>query len=973
MQKKAKRLVALLLSLLMVISMIPVNGLTVAEAANTALAEKSVSTVIGGTSRIKIRNAPIGAKITYKSAQKSIATVSNWGEVKGIQSGTTNITVFVEKNSKTTKMTYKINVKKPELSQSKLSLRTGNTSELSVKNKPKQATYSWSSDDPRVATIDENGKVTAKAAGKTTIKGKVKTAQTTYSLSCEVTVTASGGGSTGGSASGGSGGGAGGSTGGNTGGSTGGGSSTVKPATYTVTFYLIGGIVSKHSSAKVTAGDKATAPKISNPGYTLDGWYTDQGMSAKAKYDFSKAVDQDLKLYAQWKPNTGTDADNAADHESTEVAPDDEYTLSADKKEVVVSSPTAVKFFVNSTLTTDHFELYCDGKPTGVSLYDDGNYNSHHDDLNNDGCYTGMYTIDIATEGDVEFKAKANIGSKTIETKPWSVFVYKKITDAETNYMLEINKEITKIITDTKSGMDKDAGDEEIIKAIKKEVAAYLQELKDHKKIDEVDYDPDSHAFTWIYCDTGLDAIRFIWDDGIWDEVNPDSKAGSSGDTEDESHSRPPILDDSTKVPSLQMDISSGSAVILNYYDKNHAWSKNYDAIGEELDDAGFSVEYKYDFECKDFMELQKYNSLILLNSHGNTLNNKPDGTPMICTQEEWNNAKDKVYSSDIKKKRILQVALTNGSCVYWISPKLFEFYYAEKPLSKPIVNLGCCRNFPDNNDAMVKAIEGAGASAVCGYSATVSVSYDLAMTNALVDRLLDGDTVGVALEFAKQPPKDKDSAYDSAWQTYAALKLHGNPEATLYHQLSNGAFEWDDFLGLDSLTSWKTAGDARSIYKLAGIQPNSRPKMAIISSGFGSMNGQTISSIYQTFLVPEGATTLSFSYDVVSEEPMEWWHKGYDDKFVAEILDTKGKVCEQLVEESVDKSKWYPVAGINFPDGDDTTYHTRWQDYSSDVLAKYQGQLIVIRFTVYDCGDAIYDTAALIDSITVGSGSGDR
>lgn len=965
MQKKAKRLVALLLSLLMVISMIPVNGLTVAEAANTALAEKSVSTVIGGTSRIKIRNAPIGAKITYKSAQKSIATVSNWGEVKGIQSGTTNITVFVEKNSKTTKMTYKINVKKPELSQSKLSLRTGNTSELSVKNKPKQATYSWSSDDPRVATIDENGKVTAKAAGKTTIKGKVKTAQATYSLSCEVTVTASGGGSTGGSASGGSGGGAGGSTGGHTGGSTGG--STVKPATYTVTFYL----GNEKSVTTVAAGKKVAVPEIKeNIGYTFDGWYTDKSMSAKSKYDFSKAVDQNLKLYARWKPNTGTDADNAADHDSTEVAPEDKYALSADKNQVVVSSPTAVKFLVHATLTTDHFELFCDGVSTGVHLYDDGNYSAHHDDIPNDGYYTGMYTINIATEKDVEFIAKATIGSKTIETEPWSVYVYKEITDAETNYMHEINQAITDKIKPI-TGDNADTVISQRYDAVKK----YLDQLVTDGRIKDVHYDEDSHAFTWIYCDSGLDAIRFIWDDGIWNDENPDSKAGSSGDTEDESHSRPnppgESDDESTKVPAVQMDISKGNVVILNYYAKEHTWSNNYDEIGEKLTDAGFSVEYIYDFTCKDFMELQDYNSLILLNSHGNTLNNKPNGIPMICTQEKWTNEKDKTYSSDIKKKRIRQVALTDGSCVYWIYPELFRFYYAEKSLSNPIVNLGCCRNFPDGNYEMVEAIEGAGASAVCGYSATVSVKYDREMTTELVDRLLLGDTVDEALKSAKKTCGNQDSGYDSAWGTKAFLKRYGNSEATLYHQLSNGAFELDDLLGLDSLTSWKTYGDARSIYKLSGIKPKSIPKMAIISSGFGSKNSETTSSIYQTFLVPEDATTLSFSYDVVSEEPMEWRGSKYNDKFVVDILDTKGKPLEeqQLVYESVNTSDWYPVDGINFPGGDDTTYHTRWQDYSSDVLAKYQGQLIVIRFTVYDCGDSIYDTAALIDSISVGSG----
>lgn len=989
MHKKSKRLVALLLSLLMVILMIPVNGLVVAEAANPKLAEKSVSTVIGGTSRIKIRNAPIGATIKYKSAKKSIATVSNWGEVKGIKSGTTNITVFVEKNSKTTKMTYKINVKKPGLSQSKLSLRTGNTSKLSVKNKPKKATYSWSSDDPRIATIDENGKVTAKAVGKTTIKGKVKTAKQTYSLSCEVTVTASEGDSTGGSAgdstsggtggstsggtggstSGGTGGSTGGgtgdSTGGGTGDSTGGGSSTVQPSTYTVTFYL----GNEKSVTTVAAGTKVAAPEIKeNIGYTFDGWYTDQGMTAK--YDFDKAVDQDLKLYAKWKANDAGTADNATDHESNEVASEDKYALSADKKEVLVDSNTLVKFSVHSTLTTDHFELFCDGASTNVLLYDDGNYNSHHDDIPNDGYYTGVYTINKSIEGDIKFTAKATIGTTTIETAVWPIFVYKQITETEFDYMNQIDQAITDLINKTPES-DPNAIDKRY-----SDVNNYLEGLVTSGAITNLHYEEDSHAFTWTYCAnnvTGLsaelDACRFIWKNNTTDS----NTKGISGDTAAESNSRrveSGETDESTKEPAgqVKMDISKGNVVILNYYEKGHAWSNNYDTIGEKLTDAGFSVENIYNFECKDFMELQDYNSLILLDSHGNTFNSKATGTPMICTQEKQTSDNIKAYSSDIKKKRILLVTLVDGSKVYWIYPELFKFYYAEKSLSNPIVNLGCCRNYPDKSNEMVEAIKSAGASAVCGYSASVSVSYDYNMTTALVERLLAADTVDEALKSAKAKYGTQDSAYDSAWNTYAVLKCYGYSEATLYHQLSNGAFELDDLLGLNSLTSWKTYGDARSIYKLSGIKPKSIPKMAIISSGFGSMNDKTTSSIYQTFLVPEGATTLSFSYDVVSEEPMEYVGTQYDDQFVAEILDTKGNVLEQLVYESVNTSEWYAVEGIDFPGGDDTTYHTRWKDYSSDVLAKYQGKLIVIRFTVYDCGDAIYDTATLIDSISVGS-----
>lgn len=265
MRKKSKRLAALLLSFLMVISMIPVNGLTVEAAAKPKLAKKSVSIVIGGTSKIKVKNAPKGAKITYKSAKKSIATVSKQGKVKGIKSGTTKITVSVKKNSKTTKLTYKVTVKKPKLSKSKLSLVSGKAAKLSVKNKPKKAKYTWQSSNTKIATVNKNGKVVAKAKGIANIKVKVKTAKKTYSLSCKVTVKAK--------------------------------TNNPEEQTYTVTFNSNGG--SAVASQTVKKNDFAKQP--ANPtrdGYTFDGWYTE--VTGGQKFNFNTAIIKNIILYAHW-------------------------------------------------------------------------------------------------------------------------------------------------------------------------------------------------------------------------------------------------------------------------------------------------------------------------------------------------------------------------------------------------------------------------------------------------------------------------------------------------------------------------------------------------------------------------------------------------------------------------------------------------------------------------------------------------
>ena len=145
MWKKTKRLMALLLTFFMVISVMPTTGMTVEAATKPKLAKKSTSIVIGGNTKIKVNNAPAGAKISYKSVKKSIATVSKSGKVKGVKSGVTNIIVSIKKDLKTTKLTCRVTVKSPKLSKSKLSLVRGKTTTLTIKNKPKKATYKWTS------------------------------------------------------------------------------------------------------------------------------------------------------------------------------------------------------------------------------------------------------------------------------------------------------------------------------------------------------------------------------------------------------------------------------------------------------------------------------------------------------------------------------------------------------------------------------------------------------------------------------------------------------------------------------------------------------------------------------------------------------------------------------------------------------------------------------------------------------------
>ena len=76
----------------------------------------------------------------------------------------------------------------------------------------------------------------------------------------------------------------------------------IKPANPTVTFDSKGG--SDVAAKPVKNGDAISAPDApTKDGYIFAGWYTDEALTEK--YDFSKAVKDDMTLYARW--NVGGD------------------------------------------------------------------------------------------------------------------------------------------------------------------------------------------------------------------------------------------------------------------------------------------------------------------------------------------------------------------------------------------------------------------------------------------------------------------------------------------------------------------------------------------------------------------------------------------------------------------------------------------------------------------------------------------
>ncbi len=159
------------------------------------LDQTELDLVVGGTEILIATVEPNTATdktVTWESSNPDVATVDQNGNVKAVASGTATITVKTVDGSHTD--TCAVTVTQPvtgvTLDKGTLSLFTGESETLNATVAPGDATnknVTWSSDKPEVATVDANGKITAKGEGEATIT--VRTADGSYTATCTVKVT----------------------------------------------------------------------------------------------------------------------------------------------------------------------------------------------------------------------------------------------------------------------------------------------------------------------------------------------------------------------------------------------------------------------------------------------------------------------------------------------------------------------------------------------------------------------------------------------------------------------------------------------------------------------------------------------------------------------------------------------------------------------------------------------------------------
>jgi uncharacterized protein YjdB len=182
---------------LFIVSCSPKNEVfegTIVEVESLSLNETLVNLSEGESITLIVTIVPADAvvkTITWKSSDEDVATVTG-GVVQAISPGVAVITAESLNGKKVscvvTVTNKNIEVESVEIDKKTLTLVVGASSTLTATVKPADATnktVTWGSDHTEVATVDEQGKVTALAEGTTKITAQCGN----YSAICDVTVT----------------------------------------------------------------------------------------------------------------------------------------------------------------------------------------------------------------------------------------------------------------------------------------------------------------------------------------------------------------------------------------------------------------------------------------------------------------------------------------------------------------------------------------------------------------------------------------------------------------------------------------------------------------------------------------------------------------------------------------------------------------------------------------------------------------
>lgn len=185
---KFRRLSAFVTAFVLFLACIPA---AVSDQTARLIIPESITVDKDGKAAIEVRFDPpeYSEAVTWESDNEKIARVTKKGKVKGLKAGECIITATTPSGlTARCRVTVVRPVKSVTLSASAAEISIGKTCQLTASVKPKKAydkTIVWTSSNESVATVDENGLVTAIAKGKCVITAAARNGKKAV---CTVTV-----------------------------------------------------------------------------------------------------------------------------------------------------------------------------------------------------------------------------------------------------------------------------------------------------------------------------------------------------------------------------------------------------------------------------------------------------------------------------------------------------------------------------------------------------------------------------------------------------------------------------------------------------------------------------------------------------------------------------------------------------------------------------------------------------------------
>jgi hypothetical protein len=409
--------------------------------------------------------------------------------------------------------------------------------------------------------------------------------------------------------------------------------------------------------------------------------------------------------------------------------------------------------------------------------------------------------------------------------------------------------------------------------------------------------------------------------------------------------------------PPNRVQSSRARIIAAQFFD----WGNNDDIpeMNQMLQDDGcFDVSYTTygssgSGSVEDFKSLGNY-GIVLVSSHGDSFYdglltlwkdtfkwNGPFGEVVVHSNMNATTANKVTYEDDLKTGRLV---LWYGQ--YGMTPSFFRKYTGTMPNS--LVYMSICRG--TWNGTLAQAFLDQGAGAFLGYSDYVDVGFTIQCGVPFLEKMLED---GTTIDDAFIPGLKETDGDPAEFMLFGATSLELDPG-----NLHDGDFEAGTLQ-----QSWVTQGDARALPVLGNFVPTEGLWMGIVSTGLGF----TVDSgrMSQTFCLSGDAKKISFRWNFISEEFVEYCGDIYQDFFRVSIANLDEGGSAVLFYTAIDDvcGNVSPV-GFSFDQGD--AHATGWRSTTVPIPASFAGKKVRLTIEAGDVGDSIYDTAVLVDDVKV-------